>query len=270
MFGDTPKNGLAVVVTGREREAPARALALEIADRAWSERARYEKRLTTIEDAVALALSEDPKRKPVILADAGDNPGGGGGGNTTQLLRALVEAGAREVLYGSFFDPALARVAREAGAGASIDAVFNATGETELATRFGVPAVVRAVHEEPIVGRRGIYAGRTLDLAPMAALEIGGAGGITAVVIGARHQTADPVFFESLGLDISAARTVCVKSRGHFRAGFDLWFAPDRVFEIDTPGVTAPVLDRFAWKGLPRPVYPLDPDAVWTPPSDPA
>ena len=95
-------------------------------------------------------------------------------------------------------------------------------------------------------------------------------GGITAVVIGARHQTADPVFFEALGLDIGAARTVCVKSRGHFRAGFDLWFAPDRVFEIDTPGVTAPVLDRFAWKALPRPVYPLDPDTVWTPPSDPA
>ena len=270
VFGDTPKNGLAVVVTGREREAPARALALEIADRAWSERARYEKRLTTVEDAVALALSKGRKRRPVILADAGDNPGGGGGGNTTRLLRALVEAGAREVLYGSFFDPALARAAREAGAGASIDAVFNAAGETEFARRFGVPAVVRAVREEPIVGRRGIYAGRTLDLAPMAALEIGGEGGITAVVIGARHQTADPVFFESLGLDIGAARTVCVKSRGHFRAGFDLWFAPDRVFEIDTPGVTAPVLDRFAWKGLPRPVYPLDPDAVWTPPSDPA
>ena len=104
----------------------------------------------------------------------------------------------------------------------------------------------------------------------MAALEIGGEGGITAVVISARHQTADPVFFETLGLDIGAARTVCVKSRGHFRAGFDLWFAPEQVYEIDTPGVTAPVLDRFEWKGLPRPVYPLDPDTVWTPPSDAA
>ena len=270
VFGDTPKNGLAVVVTGREEEAPARALALEIAERAWSERARYVRRLASIEDAVALALSSGPHRAPVIFSDAGDNPGGGGGGNTTWLLRALAEAGARDVLYGSFFDPDLARAAREAGAGASIDAVFNATGETEFAKRFEAPVFVRAVHEGTVVGRRGIYAGRTLDLAPMAALEIGGEGGITAVVISARHQTADPVFFETLGLDIGAARTVCVKSRGHFRAGFDLWFAPEQVYEIDTPGVTAPVLDRFEWKGLPRPVYPLDPDTVWTPPSDAA
>ena len=268
VFGDTPKNGLAVVVTGRDDEAPARALAVEIAERAWSERTRYERRLASIEDAVAIALSNGPNRAPVIFSDSGDNPGGGGGGNTTWLLRALVEAEAREVLYGSFFDPHLAHAAREAGVGASINAVFNATGDTEFAKRFEVRAVVRAVHEGPVVGRRGIYAGRALDLAPMAALEIGGEGGITAVVISARHQTADPVFFETLGLDIGAARTVCVKSRGHFRAGFDLWFGPEQVYEIDTPGMTAPVLDRFAWKGLPRPVYPLDPDTVWTPPSD--
>ena len=265
VFGDTPKNGIAVVVTGREAEAPARALALEIAERAWSGRARFARRLASIEDAVSLALANGPGRAPVIFSDAGDNPGGGGGGNTTWLLRALVEAGARDVLYGSFFDPELAGAAREAGAGATVHAVFNAAGETEFAKRFEVPAVVRAVHDEPVVGRRGIHAGRTLDLAPMAALEIGGEGGITVVVISARHQTADPVLFESLGLEIGAARTVCVKSRGHFRAGFDLWFAPEQVYEIDTPGLTAPVLQRFAWKGLPRPVYPLDPDTVWPP-----
>ena len=270
VFGDTPKNGLAVVVTGREDEVPARALALEIAERAWSERSRYARHLTSIEDAVALALSNGPNRAPVIFSDAGDNPGGGGSGNTTWLLRAFVEAEAQGVLYGSFFDPDLAHAAREAGVGATIAAVFNSAGETEFAKRFEVPAIVRAVHEGPVVGRRGIFAGRTLDLAPMAALEIGGEDGITAVVISARHQTADPVFFEALGLEAGSARTVCVKSRGHFRAGFDLWFAPDQVYEIDTPGVTAPVLDRFAWKGLPRPVYPLDPAAVWTPPPDPA
>ncbi len=268
VFGDTPKNGLAIVVTGRADEAPARALALELAERAWAERARYDRRLVPIEDAIALALAQvdDPDRSPIIFSDAGDNPGGGGGGNTTRLLRALVEAGARGVLYGSFFDPDLARAAHEAGAGASIQAEFNAAGETQFARRFEAPAIVRAVREGAIVGRRGIYAGRRVELGRMAALEIGGEGGVTAVVVSARHQTADPVFFEALGLDIGRARTVCVKSRGHFRAGFDLWFAPERIYEIDTPGVTAPVLDRFEWKGLPRPVYPLDPDTEWSPP----
>ena len=98
----------------------------------------------------------------------------------------------------------------------------------------------------------------------------GSPGGVIAVVISSRHQTADPMFFEMFGLDIAAARTVCVKSRGHFRAGFYPWFAPEQIFEVDTPGLTAPVLDRFNWRRLPRPVYPLDPETEWSPPATPA
>ena len=75
------------------------------------------------------------------------------------------------------------------------------------------------------------------------------------------------MFFEHLGLDIGAARTVVVKSRGHFRAGFMPWFPPERVVEVDTAGLTSPVLERLDWKGLPRPVYPLDEDTDWVPPN---
>ena len=75
------------------------------------------------------------------------------------------------------------------------------------------------------------------------------------------------MFFESFGIDIAQARVVCVKSRGHFRAGFAPWFGPEQVVEVDTAGLTSPILERFDWKGLPRPVYPLDEDARWTPPN---
>ncbi len=123
-------------------------------------------------------------------------------------------------------------------------------------------ARVTAILDRPISGRRGIYAGRRIAMMPAVALALGG-GGITAIVISARLQTADPMFFEAFRLDIAAARIVCVKSRGHFRAGFDEWFAPAQVREVDTAGLTSPVLERFDWKGLARPVYPLDPDTVW-------
>ena len=55
-----------------------------------------------------------------------------------------------------------------------------------------------------------------------------------------------------------------VKSRGHFlRAGFDEHFPDDRIIEVDAPGLTSPVLANFAWKRLPRPVFPLDAGAAW-------
>jgi len=189
-----------------------------------------------------------------IWSDAGDNPGGGGTGQTTTLLKQLCEARAENVLYGNFFEPQIAAAAHAAGEGKDIEVRFT--------EGYRAQARVKKLTDGKCVGRRGIWAGRALDLGPTAALQI---GGITLICVSRRKQCADPVFFEMHGLDIAGARTVVVKSRGHFRGGFDEFFPPERVIEVDTPGLTSPVLERLAFKGLPRPVFPLDADAKWTP-----
>ena len=102
-----------------------------------------------------------------------------------------------------------------------------------------------------------------LALGPCAALRV---GGVTVVVVSHRVQCADPVFFEMMGLDIGRARLVVVKSRGHFRGGFDEFFGPQQIVEVDLPGLTSPVLGRFEWQRLPRPVIPLDDNVDWRPP----
>ena len=265
VFSDTPENGVAVVVTGRGELAPAAALANEIAERGWRNRSQFNKSLTSVEDAVALAVArtEDPKLPAIIFSDAGDNPGGGGTGNTTWLLAALADGGVKDVLYGSFYDPALAAEAHQRGEGVRFEAGFNRDGETEFSKQVSMPAKVLSLSDGRFVGRRGIYAKRALDLGACCALSLGEDEGIVVIVVSKRQQTADPMFFEQFGIDIASARTVCVKSRGHFRAGFDEWFSPEQVYEIDTAGLTSPVLERFEWRGLPRPVYPLDEDVVW-------
>ncbi|MDA0225778.1 MAG: M81 family metallopeptidase, partial [Proteobacteria bacterium] len=263
VFSDTPKNGLCVVVNG-EGEADVGAVACDLAGVTWSERGRFLRTLMPMQEAVARAVKagNDASAPACILSDAGDNPGGGGSGTTTGLLEALVKAGAKQVLYGVFFEPSIAAQAHAAGEGAEIDVIFNETTATQFAQRFGARARVLCLTDGRCVGRRGIWAGRALDLGATCALAI---GGITVVVLSRRKQCADPVLFEMHGLDIAAARSVAVKSRGHFRAGFDEFFPPERVLEVDTPGLTSPVLERMPFKGLPRPVFPLDRDIEWTP-----
>lgn len=261
VFSDCARNGLSIVVTARHDQALARRLARELALTAWAEREGYARRLTGIDEAVRLALQGD--RPPLLMADVADNPGGGGSGRTTGLLKALVESGARDALYGSFFAPEIATAAHAAGLGATIEARFNATPGTAFDSPFTATAEVTGLADGRILGTLGLFAGRRLELGPSAALRI---GGVDVVVISKRAQTADPVFFSMVGLDITAARTVVVKSRGHFRAGFAPWFDNDRILEIDAPGLTSPVLSRFTWSRLPRPVFPLDPETAWTPP----
>ena len=55
--------------------------------------------------------------------------------------------------------------------------------------------------------------------------------------------------------------------RGHFRAGFDIFFENEQIIEVDALGLTNPMLSRFPFARLPRPVYPLDPNTTWQCPS---
>ena len=264
-FADTAKNGLTVVVTARHDRRAAQSLAREIAELGWTNRERFYPRLTSLDEAVAkaLAVGRDLSLPALAFADVADNPGGGGRGNTTFLLRAFHEAGVAGALLGVFFDPDLAAEAHRQGLGASFEARFNRSEKTKFSGPYAAPATVVELADGNCVGRRGIYAGLRLELGPCAALKV---GGVTVVVISHRVQCADPVFFEMMGLDVGRARSVVVKSRGHFRGGFDEFFGPSQIVEVDLPGLTSPMLNRFEWTRLPRPVIPLDDNVEWRPP----
>ena len=265
-YSDSPKNGLTAVVTARNGNRKAAAdLALDIAQRAWGMRERFKREMTTLADAVQLAgsVGRDKRRKPIVLADVADNPGGGGRGNTTYLLRALKGAKVQGVIFGVFNDAALATKAHELGEGAIFNASFNTQEHQEFSLPFDCEAKVVKLSDGQYVGRRGVLRNVSADMGPSALLDL---GGILVVVISIRCQCMDPRQFEMFGLDIAQARTVVVKSRGHFRGGFDEFFKPEQIYEVDCPGLTSPVLANFTWTKLPRPVYPLDEETTWNPP----
>lgn len=266
IFSDCPKNGYTAVVTARNANRRAAfELALELCQRTWSMRARFRKSMTPLAEAVRLAVEAgaNPAAPAVLLADVADNPGGGGRGNTTYLMRALVEAGAEGVVMGVFNDATLATEAHRRGLGARFTARFNSAEDNAFSLPFEAPAMVAALSEGEFVGRRGVLKGAAASMGPSALLQI---GGIAVGVISSRQQCLDPAQLETLGVDIGAARSVVLKSRGHFRAGFDEFFPPERIVEVDCPGLTSPALHTFEWTRLPRPAYPLDEATVWTPP----
>ncbi|MFO1087491.1 MAG: M81 family metallopeptidase [Reyranellaceae bacterium] len=266
-YSDSPKNGLTAVVTARNGNRRAAAdLALDIATRAWGMRERFKRGMMALADAVqlAVAVGRDRRRKPIVLADVADNPGGGGRGNTTYLLRGLKMAGAEQVIFGVFNDAALAAKAHTLGVGATFTASFNTQEHQEFSLPFDCEAKVLKLSDGKYVGRRGVLRNVSADMGPSALLDL---GGVQVVVISYRCQCMDPRQFEMFDLDIAQARVVVVKSRGHFRGGFDEFFKPEQIYEVDCPGLTSPVLANFTWSKLPRPVYPLDEETTWTPPA---
>lgn len=263
---DAITNGMSIVVTASadvaDGPAAAQKAANELAARAWADRHRYAPNLTAIDEAIdqAAVVATDPKRPAILLADVADNPGGGGRGNTVYLMRRLLEAKVQGVVIGMMIDPALAAEAHQLGVGARFAARFNRDDDNPFSEPYLARACVEKLVEGPCVGRRGIYAGRRIDLGPCALLVI---EGIQVVVASRRHQCADPLFLERMGINISVVRVLVIKSRGHFRAGFDEHFPPRQIIEVDAPGLTTPILSRLGLNRVRRPVYPLDPDMEW-------
>ncbi len=266
-FGDSPKTGMSVIVTSRGDQEAADALARELAQDLWNERHRFVPNLLSIEDATRRmrATLDDPNRPPVIFADVADNPGGGGAGNTVAILRSFLDAGLRQVGFAVHTDPVLVGEAHRLGKGARFPARLN-RDDPDPTNRLEAEAEVKAVSDGEIVGRRGFIGGRRFSLGPSAWLRLGGR--IDVVFISIRHQCFDTQMLEHLGLKVADLRGIVVKSRGHFRAGFDDLFADENILEVDGPGLATPVLTRVKWRGIRRPIWPLDPDMAWSVPED--
>jgi microcystin degradation protein MlrC len=262
-FADAPECGISILTYGAADKR--KKLALDLARYAWEERDRFRVKLTPLDDAIRRAVDAGRSRRTTVvcLADVADNPGGGGRGNTTDVLDALLKAGAERALLGNFVDPAAAARCHTEGLGAKLRLTLNEGRADEHAREISVELEVLALSDGVVAGRRGVYAGRTALMGPTAAVRT---GGLTMVVCSRRIQCADPAFFEHLGIDIGAFASLTVKSRGHFRAGFDEWYPDSAIIEVDAAGLTSPLLERFPWQALPRPVWPLDRHTEWTPP----
>ncbi|CAM3566299.1 Microcystinase C [Bordetella sputigena] len=261
VFADIPKCGLTINVTARGDLAAARRTALTLARAAWNDRHRYVPDMIEVERAVAVAAASTV---PLLFADVADNPGGGGRGNTSWLLAAFHQARIPDTVLGVFVDADLAAEAHALGEGASFDAVFNRQ-ESAFSKRFQARAEILKLTDGEGTGRRGVMRGRKFSLGPSALLRLEGSG-LRVIVGSLRRQLAEPRIVEMHGIDIATVRNLIVKSRGHYRAGFDEFFTPDRIHDVDSPGLTTPNLRRVNFQRLPRPVWPLDTDVAWQEP----
>lgn len=256
-FADSQHNGLCVIVTARENQDAADTTASRLAHEGWADRHRYAVDLISIDEAVELAKTTPT---PIILADVADNPGGGGRGNTTELLRALHKAKLNDIQIGIVYDPALVEDAWTVGEGNCFTARFTRDDPQEWSKLFTVKAKVVKLIDEPYVSTRGLSNGQKLYYGRSCVLDV---DGISVALISIRQQIFGADALEFFGLDPAQARCIVVKSRGHFRAGFTHMIAEDHIHHVDVPGLATPNLSILNWKGLPRPVFPLDADTQW-------
>jgi microcystin degradation protein MlrC len=246
-YGDVPGNGTKMLVITDDRPDRGAALARDLGIRWIALRGRTHPEMLAVAEAVE--RSRRVAGRPVVLADVADNPGGGFAGDSTVVLRSLLDLGVTDAAFATIWDPVAVSFARAAGPGARLAMRIGGKSGVLAGAPLDLDVEVTAVTDD--LYQR--YAGVGSSLGPAAALKT--PGGLTIIVASRRHQVRSPDVFRGLGIDPMTTKLLAVKSTNHFRAEFEkiaaeiLYVAPPDVFS----GVP--------FRRIPRPKWPLDPDA---------
>ena len=235
----------------------------ELVDEIWRRKGEMKSGYQPISDGIAAARAgakgaeAKGKKGPLVLADGTDNPGGGGYNDTTPLLQSLIDAGIRNVAFGTIYDPKTVQQAMKAGVGAEIDVELGGHTDESMGKPVKARALVRVLSDGTFRNDGPMNAGVETQMGPTAVLRLGGAeGGIDVVTVSSRIQTIDLQVFLSQGIDPTTKDVVVVKSVQHFRAAYGP--IAREVIVVDSGGLCSPDISRLKFKKLRRPVWPLD------------
>lgn len=241
--------GMSVLAYGPGAQNAARAMmnAVEAAEPDFH--GRVYSAAEGVAEALRIAASA---RKPVVLSDTQDNPGAGANSDTTGMLRAMLEAGASGAI-GNLFDPAAARIAHQAGEGATLRLALGGHSRVPGDSPLEADYIVENLSDGIFTAPGPFYGGRVMEMGPSACLRI---KDVRIALTSAKAQMADRAMFSSLGIIPEGEKILVVKSSNHFRADFTP--IAETILVCQSPGPMAVNPATLPWTRL-RPGLRLSP-----------
>jgi microcystin degradation protein MlrC len=206
----------------------------------------FDGRIYTPDEGVRYAMELAARaRKPVVIADTQDNPGAGGDSDTTGMLRALVRNNATKAAIGVIYDPASAKAAHAAGAGAIVTLALGGKSGIPGDAPYKETFIVETLSDGQFVAPGPYYGGRDMDMGPSACLRI---GDVRVVVSSHKAQLADRSMYRYVGIEPTEQSILVNKSSVHFRADFEP--IAERLIICAAPGAMPADTAALPWTRL--------------------
>ena len=234
-WSDVPDVGATVHVMTNDDQALADEIADDMSDFIWRVRERFANGRLPLPDSAASLVRRAlaAGQTPIAVGDHSDRPG-----DATHILRAFESAGISGVLYGTITSPASLEQLEQANAQIGDEVTLAVGGFTPSG---GEPF--------PITGTLTWFdEGWSYDR--IAVVRFG--DGNAVVITPTYTQVTSPEPFENYGLAREDFEVFVVKSRVHFRRGFDeTGFAPT-IIVVEAPGpfVGTTYLDALPWENV--------------------
>lgn len=251
-WADVPHAGAKMLAVADGDLALAQRTAEQFGRRFYAIRAEAMLPFVPLEEAIAAAKQTGDK--PLLLADTSDQTGGGGPGDTTYMLRALIDAGIRNAVYGPLWDPAAVGICFSVGVGAQLRLRIGGKFEPHSGPCLDVDAEVLFLKRDAFQDQL------TNERVPVGDVAVIRAEGIEILLTTKRTGVFSPTMFTHHGITLGDKQVIGLKNLYRHR---DV-FAPlvrDQLF-VATPGACPPDWASIPFGRIPRPIWPLDPDPL--------
>ncbi len=255
-LADIRHAGLATVIVADRNNPNGLALCDELSNKAWQYRADFVFESATLSEAIAEAKSYSDG--PILMADHGENVGSGGMTDVMDSLEAVLRAGFEDMVVGPVWDPAAVKELQAAGIGAEV--TIDLGGKTDMPSinRKGQPLRVSGkvtnLSDGNYVITGPMMTGMKATVGDSAVLEL--PGNVEIIICSIRLEPYDIGPYTQAGIDPATKKYILLKSRQHFRAGFE--DIALHIVMVPGGGVCSSDYDLFDFQNIPRPMYPLD------------
>ena len=204
--------------------------------------------LHSVDEIIDIAEANETG-KPVLLAESADSPNGGCVGDSPVVPLRLQERGSKLRTCLFVVDGKAVEHAWAVGVGATAEFSVGAGFTPGMPGPFRAKGTVRSLHD-------GYFRGWKHSVSYLGPSAVVSFDNIDILLCNHGAISGNPMLYRCFGMQPEHYDLVVVKANTSFRAPY----APisDLVYVADTPGAGAANLKRFAWKNLPKGMYPFD------------
>lgn len=254
-LADIPEACLSAVVVEERNSGAAQPLMDALIDQAWARRRDFVWQCEPVEVGVRKAAILDDG--PVVVADHGDNTGAGGPADNVDVLREMLRQGLSDIAVAPIWDPQALAQCLQAGEGARLTLDIGGKTDSPALNLKAQPLHLSGTVKRITDGTFTISCPMQTGLRVCLGATMVFATEQADILISAhRWEPYDVGCLTHAGIDVTEKHYILVKSRQHFRAGFEA--IAKHIVLVDGPGVCSSDYNRFPFKRLSRPIYPLD------------
>ncbi len=252
---DVREVGPTVLVSGQGDFAAHTAFAETIADDIWERRFEVLNNYLSVDETAAIAATYKPDTGPLVIADYADNPGAGGYGDSTELLRALLDAGVSNACFAPMVDGTAIQALQTAVVGQEVKICLGGRTDPDFGGGpLAVEAELVSLSDGNFIGDGPMIHGLHGSFGPSAVIRV---NDIEILVVTIPRQILDLQQFKAFGIDPQVKDVVALKSMQHFRAAFEP--IAGGIIVCDSGALCTTGYHRLPYRNVPRPIFPLDP-----------